>query len=100
MQEAVDKFARVFGACVITVSLCSGCATGTPTAQPHAQDLNYFQVDCKIVDQQRALLESMRPSQEEIAWNKLNPFAEKHGDIITQINFNLNRLNYCDKPYS
>jgi hypothetical protein len=50
MQEAVDKFARVFGACVITVSLCSGCATGTPTAQPRAQDLNYFQVDCKIVD--------------------------------------------------
>ena len=100
MQEAVDKFAHVFGACVITVSLCSGCATGTPTAQPKARDLNYFQVDCKIVDQQRALLESMRPSQEEIAWNKLNPFAEKYGDIITQINFNLNRLNYCDRPYS
>ena len=100
MQEVVDKFARVFGACVITVSLCSGCATGTPTAQPHAQDLNYFQVDCKIVDQQRALLESMRPSLEEIAWNKLNPFAEKHGDIMTQINFNLHQLSYCDKPYS
>jgi hypothetical protein len=101
MQEAVDKFARVFGACVIIVSLCSGCATGTPAARPMlANDLNHFQVDCKIVDQQRALLESMRPSQEEIAWNKLNPFAEKHGDIITQINFNLNRLNYCDRPYS
>jgi hypothetical protein len=85
MQEAVDKFARVFGACVITVSLCSGCATGTPTAQPRAQDLNYFQVDCKIVDQQRALLESMRPSLEEIAWNKLNPLAEKYGDINFQI---------------
>jgi hypothetical protein len=100
MQSAVDKFARVFGACVITVSLCSGCATGTPTAQPHAQDLNYFQVDCKIVGQQRALLESMRPTPDEIAWNKLNPFAEKYGDINTQINYNLFLLSYCDKPYS
>jgi hypothetical protein len=100
MQEAVDKFARVFGACVITVSLCSGCATGTPTAQPIAQDLNRFQPDCKIVGQQRAMLESMRPTAEEIAWNKLNPFAEKFGDINTQINYNLFLLSYCDKPYS
>ena len=100
MQEAVDKFARVFGACVITVSLCSGCATGTPTAQPIAEDLNYFQVDCKIADQQRAMLQSMRPSTDEIVWNKLNPFAEKYGDVITQINFNLNRLNYCERSHS
>jgi hypothetical protein len=100
MLEAVDKFARVFGACVITVSLCSGCATGTPTAQPQAQDLNRFQPDCRIVGQQRVMLESMRPTQEEIAWNKLNPFAEKYGDIITQIDFNLRQLSYCDKPYS
>jgi hypothetical protein len=100
MLEAVDKFARVFGACVITVSLCSGCATGTPTAQPIAQDLNRFQPDCKIVGQQRALLESMRPTQEEIAWNKLNPFTVKYGDINTQINFLLHQLSYCDKPYS
>ena len=100
MLEAVDKFARVFGACVITVSLCSGCATGTPTAQPIAQDLNRFQPDCNIVGQQRALLESMRPTPEEIAWNKLNPFADKYGDINTQINFLLHQLSYCDRPYA
>jgi hypothetical protein len=100
MQEAVDKFARVFGACVIIASLCSGCATGTPPAQPMAQDLNRFQPDCKIVTQQRALLESLRPTPEEIVWNKLNPFTDKYGDINTQINFLLHQLSYCDRPYA
>jgi hypothetical protein len=62
--------------------------------------LNHFQPDCKIVAQQRAMLESMRPTPDEIAINKLNPFVDKQGDIITQINFNLHQLSYCDKPYS
>lgn len=61
----------------------------------HAAELNHFQVDCKIADQQRAMLESMRPTPEEIAWNKLNPLADKHGDITTQINYNLFLLRYC-----
>jgi hypothetical protein len=96
MQEAVDKFARVFGACVILVSLCSGCASGVPSARPmHANELNHFQVDCRIADKQRAMLESMRPSPDEIALNKINPFADKHGDVVTQINYNLFLLRYC-----
>ena len=99
MQSAVDKFARVFGACAILVSLCSGCASGVPSAGPmHAAELNYFQVDCRIADKQRAMLESMRPTPEEIALNKLNPFADKHGDVITQINRNLFLLKYCNQP--
>jgi len=96
MQEVVDKFARVFGACVILVSLCSGCASGVPSARPmHARELNHFQVDCRIANQQRAMLESMRPTPDEIAINKMNPFADKHGDIVTQINYNLFLLRYC-----
>ena len=96
MQEVVDKFARVFGACVITVSLCSGCASGAPSARPmHAGELNHFQVDCRIAGKQRAMLESMRPTPDEIALNKLNPFADKHGDVVTQINYNLFLLRYC-----
>jgi hypothetical protein len=99
MQSAVDKFARVFGACVIIVSLCSGCASGVPSSGPmHAKELNYFQVDCRIADKQRAMLESMRPTPEEIALNKLNPFADKHGDVTTQINRNLFLLKYCNQP--
>jgi hypothetical protein len=64
----------------------------------HATELDYFQVDCRIASQQRAMLESMRPSPEEIAMNKLNPFVEKHGDVITQINRNLFLLKYCNQP--
>jgi hypothetical protein len=96
MQEAVDKFARVFGVCVTLVSLCSGCATGVPSAAPmHAGELNHFQVDCRIANQQRAMLESMRPTPDEIAMNKMNPFADRHGDVVTQINYNLFLLRYC-----
>jgi hypothetical protein len=99
MQEVVDKFARVSGVCVILASLCSGCASGVPSAGPmHAHELNHFQVDCKIADTQRAMLESMRPTPDEIALNKLNPFADKHGDIVTQINRNLFLLKYCNQP--
>jgi translation initiation factor IF-1 len=99
MQSVVDKFARVFGACAILVSLCSGCASGVPSAGPmHAAELNYFQVDCRIANQQRAMLESMRPTPEEIVLNKLNPFADKHGDVTTQINRNLFLLKYCNQP--
>ena len=99
MQEVVDKFARVFGVCVTLVSLCSGCATGVPSAAPmHAHELNHFQVDCRIADKQRAMLESMRPTPDEIVLNKLNPFADKTGDIVTQINYNLFLLKYCNQP--
>jgi len=64
----------------------------------HAKELNHFQVDCRIADQQRVMLESMRPTPEEIALNKLNPFAAKHGDVISQINRNLFLLKYCNQP--
>jgi hypothetical protein len=33
-------------------------------------------------------------------WNKLNPLADKYGDINTQINFLLHQLSYCDRPYA
>ena len=99
MNEVADKFARVFGACGIIVSLCSGCATGVPSAGSiHADELDYFQVDCRIANQQRAMLESMRPTSEEIAMNRLNPLAFKQGDVVTQINRNLFLLKYCNQP--
>ena len=96
MQEVVDKFARVFGACVILASLCSGCASrGTPGAQPMAyEDLNYFQVDCKIAVQQRAMLESMRQTRDEVALDRLT-FWDRRGNINKQINYNLFLLRYC-----
>jgi hypothetical protein len=96
MQSAVDKFARVFGACVIIVSLCSGCATGTPPARPMtASDLDNFVPNCKIKDQQRAFLESMRLTPDDVFFNKINVFEEKYGDVNTRVNLFLFDLRYC-----
>jgi len=96
MKEAVDKFARVFGACVIIVSLCSGCASGTPPARPMtASDLDYFRLDCKIKDQQRAFLESMRLTPDDVFFNKINVFEGKYGDVNTRVNRLLFELRYC-----
>jgi hypothetical protein len=93
MKEVVDKFARVFGASVILVSLCSGCASqGTPSATPMSyNDLNYFKVDCRIAAQQRAMLESMRRTRDEAALDQI--FGQ--GNINKQINMNLFELRYC-----
>ena len=92
MLEVVDKFARVFGASAILVSLCSGCAVGTPSGGAMAyEDLDRFQVNCKIAVQQRAMLESMRQTQDEQALNKF--FGT--GNINKQINYNLFLLRYC-----
>jgi hypothetical protein len=89
MNEAAVKFARVFGACVTLVSLCSGCASGP---QPMAyEDLNYFQVDCKIAVQQRTMLMSMKRTRDEAA---LDRFIG-NGNINQQINYNLHLLRYC-----
>jgi hypothetical protein len=92
MNEVAHKFALVSGACVIIVSLCSGCASGTPSARPMAyEDLNYFQVDCRIAVQQRTMLESMRRTRDEQALDKF--FGD--GNINKQINYNLHLLRYC-----
>jgi len=93
MNEVAHKFALVFGACVILVSLCSGCASqGTPGALPMAyEDLNYFQVDCRIAVQQRAMLESMRRTRDEAALDQIIG----NGNINKQINYNLFLLRYC-----
>ena len=92
MKDNVDKFARVFGTCVILVSLCSGCATGTPSAQAMSyEDINNFRVDCRIADQQRLMLLSMKRTRDERAWDKITGA----GDANFLINFHLHNLRYC-----
>jgi len=92
MKDNVARFVHAFGASVILVSLCSGCAMGTPSGGAMSyEDLNYFQVDCKIAVQQRAMLESMRQTRDEQALNKMLGT----GDINRQINYNLFLLRYC-----
>jgi hypothetical protein len=92
MKDSVVKFVRVFGASAILVSLCSGCAVGTPSGGAMAyEDLDHFQVNCKIAVQQRIMLESMRQTRDEQALNRLLGT----GDINKQINYNLFLLRYC-----
>ena len=48
------------------VSLCSGCATGTPSRSAMSvQDLEYFQPDCRIAREQMAMLNSMRRTADD-----------------------------------
>jgi hypothetical protein len=48
------------------VSLFSGCATGTPSRTAMSmQDLEYFQPNCKIAQQQIAMLNSMRRTADD-----------------------------------
>ena len=95
MKDSVVKFARVFGASAILVSLCSGCAVGTPTGGAMAyQDLNHFQVDCKIAVQQRTMLENMRQTRDEQTLDRLT-FWNRQGNINRQIDYNLFLLRYC-----
>jgi hypothetical protein len=55
------------------------------------EDLNYFQVDCRIAVQQRTMLESMRRTRDEAALDRM--FG--NGNINKQINYNLHLLRYC-----
>jgi len=48
------------------VSLCSGCATGTPSRTAMSiRDLEYFQYDCRISARQIAMLNSMRRTADD-----------------------------------
>ena len=58
------------------------------------EDLNYFQVDCKIAVQQRAMLMSMRQTRDEQALDRLT-FWDRQGNINRQIDYNLFLLRYC-----
>lgn len=107
MNVAVRRFAKVFGMCVITVGLFSGCAT---QINPHrvpmsTQDLNHLQVDCRIKSQQVAMLQSMRQSRDEqfaaSMRSRLRPFSWTPDHDIAYnnpnkyIDFHLNQLSYC-----
>jgi hypothetical protein len=55
------------------------------------EDLNYFQVDCKIAVEQRTMLMSMKRTRDEAALDQFNG----NGNINKQINYNLHLLRYC-----
>lgn len=105
-----------FGACVTTAAVSSGCAytVDTPVHRVPmaATDLNYFQPDCRIKQQQIEMLQSMRqtPDEQLMAYGKnITHFWHKYtqpdehrrraeigtGEINRQINYNLQLLRQC-----
>lgn len=69
------------------------------------KDLNYFQVDCRIKDQQVAMLQSMRQTRDEQFVSHMrsmfNPFVwtidhdVAHNNPNKYINYHLRNLSYC-----
>lgn len=89
------------------VALFSGCAT---QIDPHrvpmsTDDLNRFQIDCRIKDQQVAMLQSMRQNGNDVFAARMRamvqPFSWNHdhdiayGDVNHYINYHLRQLRYC-----
>lgn len=96
MKDIAQKFANVFGLCVITVSLCSGCATGAPSKQAaNLYDLNYFQPDCRIKAEQIAYLQSLRRSPDDMLFS-ISGWLGYDKQLNWTLNHHLNYLSqYC-----
>jgi hypothetical protein len=108
MNKAVHTTVRVFGTCVMFASLFSGCASYVePGRVPMATvDLNTFQVNCAIKDQQVTMLQSMRQSRDDTFMARLKSMTEPfswsinhdiaHGNPNKFIDYHLYNLNnFC-----
>jgi hypothetical protein len=107
MNVAVHRSAIVFGMCVMCVVLFSGCASQIdPSRVPmNTVDLNTYQINCKLKDQQVAFLQSMRQTREEQfaahMRSTFRPFSWTHDHDIAHnnpnkyIDYHLNQLSYC-----
>jgi hypothetical protein len=78
------------------VSLCSGCATGTPSRTAMSlDDLEYFKYDCKIAPQQIAMLNSMRRTADDQLMS-LDGWTGRAKKINWLINWHVQYLrDYC-----
>ena len=78
------------------VSLCSGCATGTPSRTAMSiNDLEYFQPNCKIAQQQMAMLNSMRRTADDQLFS-LGGWSGEDKKINWLINWHIRDLReYC-----
>lgn len=107
MNSVAHSFVNVFGMCVITAGLLSGCALQQQAQRVpmSTQDLNHFVVDCKIKQQQVDMLQSMRQTQDEqftarmrsmfqpFRWTSDHDIA--YGNPNKYINFWLRELSSC-----
>lgn len=96
MNALGQKFATAFGLCAITVSLCSGCATGAPSASTvDLYDINYFQPDCQLKQAQMQFLQSLRRSRDDQLFT-VNGFFRVDNQVNWTIDSHLRYLTqYC-----
>ncbi len=82
--------------CVTIVSLCSGCATGSPPSQSVTFDeLNRYQIDCRKKSEQIAFLNSLRRSPDDRLFT-LDGWFGVNDRINWVINYHLVYINqYC-----
>jgi len=107
MKQAVHRSVIAFGTCVMCAALFSGCASQIdPRRVPmNTQDLNHFQIDCRIKSQQVAMLQSMRQSRDDMFASSMRSMARPfswtpdhdiaHNNPNKYIDFHLNQLSYC-----
>ena len=95
-KDIADKSVLKFGICVMFVSLFSACATGTPSRTAMSiDDLEYFQPNCKIAQQQIAMLNSMRRTADDQLFS-LSGWSGQDRKINWLINWHIRDLrDYC-----
>ena len=93
MKDIAQRFVSVFGLCVITASLCSGCASSKPVAS--SVDLNRFAIDCDRKQEQVAYLQSLRRSPDDILFS-MSGWMGYDAQTNWLIDVQLRKLaNYC-----
>ena len=70
MSDTVIAYVRAFGISAILAILCSGCAVGPPPAQAMTiRELGMFIPDCRIAQQQIAMLNGMRRTKDDMLFS-------------------------------
>ena len=107
MNAVVRRFVIASGMCGMCAVLFSGCATQIdPNRVPMStHDLNHYQINCRLKNQQVAFLQSMRQTRDEQfaagMRSMMRPFSWTHDHDIAHnnpnkyIDFHLNQLSYC-----
>jgi len=107
MNAVVRRFVIVSGMCVMCAVLFSGCASQIdPNRVPMStRDLNTFQINCRLKNQQVAMLQSMRQTREETFAAHMRSLAQPFSwtsdhDIAFNnpnkyIDFHLYHLSFC-----
>jgi hypothetical protein len=74
INNIMHKLKTVFGFCaIVAILFSSGCANLSAPHRPmNWNDLEWFVVDCRLKSQQIAMLQAMRPTNDEKLFARLN----------------------------